>query len=124
VAEDLQPNREKVRRFEPTVGLAQGNGNHRADCTHFRIPEPKAEIDIVALGLKGDVFLGECKWGSVGRDDVDKLMARVDRIVPQLPGVRSVQLGLFSGGAIDTAVQSRIDSGEILLFTQSDLFPT
>ena len=82
------------------------------------------EIDIVALGLKGEVFLGECKWGSVGRDDVEKLMARVDRIVPQLPTVRSVQLGLFSGGAIDTAVQPRIDSGQILLFTKSDLFPT
>ena len=25
---------------------------------------------------------------------------------------------------LDTAVQSRIDSGQILLFTQSDLFPT
>mgnify|MGYP000744430383 CR=1 FL=1 len=82
------------------------------------------EIDVVALGTEGEVFLGECKWGSVGRDDVDKLMARVDMILPRLPNVRSVQLGLFSGGVMDRAVQPRIDSGQILHFTQADLFPS
>lgn len=85
--------------------------------------DAQEEIDIVALGMDGEVLLGECKWGSVGRDDVDTLMARVDRILPQIPNVRSVQIGLFSGGAIDTAVQPRIDSGQILLFTPADLFP-
>lgn len=86
--------------------------------------DAKDEIDLVALGTKGEVFLGECKWGSVGRDDVEKLKARADIILPQLPNVRSVQLGLFSGGAIDTAIQPRMDSGQILLFTQANLFPT
>lgn len=83
------------------------------------------EIDVVALDGKGTVLLAECKWGSVGRDDLRTLERRADLIVPRLRNVRSVRLAVFSAGEIlDGAVRERIESGDILHFSVDDLFDT
>ncbi|MDT8436636.1 MAG: ATP-binding protein [Gemmatimonadota bacterium] len=81
------------------------------------------EIDVVALDGSGSVLLGECKWGSVARDDLQKLERQADLILPHLGGVRTVSLALFSAGGIsDTVVQRRIDAGDLLHFSADDLF--
>lgn len=80
------------------------------------------EIDVVALGIEGELLVGECKWGRVGRDDLGRLEARADLLRAQLRTGRSVTLVLFARGPIDGAVQRRIDQDRILLFTPDDLF--
>ncbi len=34
------------------------------------------ELDVVAMGLDGDILVGECKWGRVDDADLNKLRAR------------------------------------------------
>ncbi len=81
------------------------------------------EVDVVALDGKGAVLLGECKWGSIGSDDLRALERRANLVVPRLGGVRAVTLALFSaGGSIDPIVRERIESGEVLHFSAEDLF--
>lgn len=81
------------------------------------------EVDLVAVDGGGGVLFGECKWGSVARDDLQKLERRTNLILPNLKGVRTVKLALFSAGGIaDTVVQQRIDAGEVLHFSADDLF--
>jgi hypothetical protein len=81
------------------------------------------EVDTVALGGRGGVLFGECKWGSVARDDLEKLERRANLILPHLEGVRTVTLALFSArGIADTVVQQRVDAGEVLHFSADDLF--
>lgn len=80
------------------------------------------ETDVVAIGVDGEVLLGECKWGNLGRDDLARLEARAALMLPQIRGLRSVRLAVFARGSIDRAIQPRIDSGQILSFTLDDLF--
>jgi uncharacterized protein len=81
------------------------------------------EVDVVAVDGSGGVLFGECKWGSVARDDLQKLERRANLILPNLKGVRTVTLVLFSAGRIaDTVVQQRVDAGEVLCFSADDLF--
>jgi uncharacterized protein len=81
------------------------------------------EVDVVAVDGSGRVLLGECKWGSVAREDLQKLERRANLILPNLDGVRTVTLALFSAGRIaDTIVQQRVDAGEVLYFSADDLF--
>jgi hypothetical protein len=81
------------------------------------------EVDVVAVDGSGGVLFGECKWGSVAREDLQKLERRANLILPNLEGVRTVTLALFSAGRIaDTVVQQRIDAGEVLCFSADDLF--
>lgn len=81
------------------------------------------EVDVVALDGRGGVLFGECKWGSVARDDLQKLERRANLVLPHLEGVRTVALALFSAGEIaDAVVQQRVDAGEVLHFSAEDLF--
>jgi hypothetical protein len=81
------------------------------------------EVDVVAVDGRGGVLFGECKWGSVARDDLQKLERRSNLILPHLKGVRTVALALFSAGGIaDPVVQQRVDTGEVLHFSADDLY--
>jgi hypothetical protein len=81
------------------------------------------EVDVVAVDGSGGVLFGECKWGSVARDDLQKLERRANLILPHVKGVRTVALALFSAGGIaDAVVQQRVDAGEVLHFSADDLF--
>lgn len=81
------------------------------------------EVDVVAVDAEGAVLLGECKWGTVGRDDLRTLERRADLVVAQLKHVRSVKLALFScGGISDTQTRARVESGDVLHFCADDLF--
>lgn len=79
------------------------------------------QLDVVALG-KGEVLLGECKWGNATREDLALLEARRDLILRELTGVRRVHLALFTGAPLrDKEVLRRIRLGELLHFTPADL---
>jgi AAA+ ATPase superfamily predicted ATPase len=81
------------------------------------------EVDVVAVDGRGSVLFGECKWGSVARDDLQKLEHRANLILPRLKGVRMVRLALFSAGGIaDVVVQKRVDAGDVLHISAEDLF--
>jgi len=81
------------------------------------------EVDVVALDGRGGVLFGECKWGSVGRDDFQKLERRANLILPLLKNVRTVTFALFTGtGTADAGTRERVAAGEVLLFSADDLF--
>lgn len=78
---------------------------------------------VVALGPDGEVLLGECKWGSIEREDVKTLERRRGLILKELQGVTRVYLAIFAGNPVsDLGLQARIDAGEVLHFTLDDLF--
>jgi AAA+ ATPase superfamily predicted ATPase len=75
------------------------------------------EVDVVALGLEGEVLFGEAKWGKVSRSDFTILKRRSELILPQIKGVRSVHYALFSAGGIqDEATRALIETEAILYF--------
>jgi len=81
------------------------------------------QIDVVALGPKGQVLIGECKWGSVTIDDVDKLNERRDIVLKELNGVTQVYVAVFAGHTIaDRQLKKLISKGEVLHFSLEDLF--
>lgn len=81
------------------------------------------EVDVVALGPDGEVLLGECKWGTVSRQDLETLSDRRDKVVQELRGVTRVHLAVFTGAPVtDPVVAARIASGEVLHFSIDDLY--
>jgi AAA+ ATPase superfamily predicted ATPase len=81
------------------------------------------QVDVVALGPRGQVLLGECKWSSITRADVATLERRRDLVLRELKGVTRVHLAAFAGHPIaDDAVKARIRKGELLHFSPEDLF--
>lgn len=84
--------------------------------------ESRNEIDVVALGADGELLLGECKWGSVGADDLRRLEARADLIAAELRGVRNVRFALFSGRDLDPGLAADVVAGRVLHFAARDLF--
>lgn len=87
--------------------------------------DSKNEIDVVAIGLDGDVLVGECKWGMVDDADMGKLRVRAKLLMADLPAgqpVRRVYLAFFSGNdAWSPGVAAAIASGEVLGFSSVDL---
>jgi len=81
------------------------------------------QIDVVALGPKGQVLLGECKWGKVTHQDLELLERRRDVVTRELRGTQRVHLALFAGGATakDRALTERVAAGGVRLFTFDDL---
>jgi hypothetical protein len=84
--------------------------------------DSRNEIDVVALGPRGELLLGECKWGTALLDDVRRLQARADLITTELAGVRTVRLAVFSGRGLAAELQPEIDAGRLLHFSADDLF--
>jgi AAA+ ATPase superfamily predicted ATPase len=81
------------------------------------------EVDIVALGSRGEVLFGEAKWGRVSARDLDTLQRRSELILPRLRGVRSVHFAVFaSRGLQEEAVRDRIEGGEATHFDADELF--
>jgi AAA+ ATPase superfamily predicted ATPase len=81
------------------------------------------QVDVLAIGADGDVLIGECKWGAVGREDLAVLAARRDLIIRELRGVTRVHLALFSGAPVaDAALRERIATGDVLHFSLDELY--
>ncbi len=87
--------------------------------------DSRNEIDIVAVGLDGDILVGECKWGRVDDPDLDTLRARAKLLLTDLPAgqpVHRVHFAVFSGDdAWSHGVAAAIASGDVLGFASADL---
>lgn len=83
------------------------------------------EIDVVALGVNGELLVGECKWGAVDDADLKKLRDRVALLQDELPAAaRSgpLHLACFSArGQWGAGVAREIAAGTVLGFTAADL---
>ncbi len=82
------------------------------------------QIDIVALGSRDELLVGECKWGAVSRPDLEKLRRRLDAVASELSGrPLTTHLALFSGsGEADADIRKAIRSGDVLFFGADDLY--
>lgn len=81
------------------------------------------QIDVVAMGPGGQVLLGECKWGTITRDDIQTLERRRDIVLKEIKGVTHVYLAAFAGSPItDRVLANRISTGEVLHFSPEDLY--
>jgi uncharacterized protein len=82
----------------------------------------RQEVDVVALGGRGEVLVGEAKWGPVTERHLRTLRQRAALVEAELGEVREVHLALFSGrGTFDDAVRAEADAGRVLLYTGDDL---
>jgi hypothetical protein len=80
------------------------------------------QIDVVALGGKREMLVGECKWGDVTVRELETLEQRGQLLARELGGVRRTHLALFSGnGHYDAGVKAAIDTGRVLGFTAADM---
>ncbi len=80
------------------------------------------EVDVVALGARGEVLVGEAKWGPVTEQHLSALRRRAELVAADLGGAGDVHLALFSGrGEADDAVRAEVEAGRVLLFTAGDI---
>lgn len=83
----------------------------------------QSEIDVVALGGRGHLLVGECKWGDVSASDLTRLRSRAERLLQELKGgPYQLHLALFAVGRIAPAVQAEAAAGRVLLFSAEDLY--
>jgi uncharacterized protein DUF234 len=80
------------------------------------------QVDVVAVGGKGELLAGECKWGRVTAAHLATLRARAPLLAAELGGITRIHTALFSGrGEADDEVRREAEAGTVLLFTAEDL---
>lgn len=80
------------------------------------------QVDVVAVGARGDLLVGECKWGRVTAAHLATLRARGEAVAAEVGGIRRVHAALFTGrGEIDDEVRREQEAGTVLLFRAEDL---
>lgn len=80
------------------------------------------EVDVVAFSARDELFVAECKWGSVSFTDLEKLRHRAELVRDEFGNVSSLTLGLFSGrGEWDRDVRQAAESGEVELYGPRDI---
>jgi uncharacterized protein len=80
------------------------------------------QVDVVAVGGRGELLVAECKWGRVTGAHLATLRERAQRLASELSGVRRVHTALFTGrGEADEEVQREVQAGNTLLFSGEDL---
>lgn len=80
------------------------------------------EIDLVAFGSRGEMLVGEAKWGPVTEHHLRSLKRRAALVQAECGNTTSVHLALFSGrGEADEVVRAEVEAGRVLLFTGEDV---
>ncbi|HEX8831195.1 MAG TPA: DUF234 domain-containing protein, partial [Longimicrobium sp.] len=80
------------------------------------------QVDVVAIGSKGQLLVGECKWGRVTGGHLAELRERATVVAAELKGVSRTYVVLFSGrGEADDEVRQEVAAGNALFFTPEDL---
>ncbi|MFL5381213.1 MAG: ATP-binding protein [Longimicrobiaceae bacterium] len=80
------------------------------------------QVDIVAIGGKGELLVGECKWGRVTGAHLRTLRTRASLVAAEAGGILRTYLALFTTrDVMDDELQREIERGDILLFTSDDL---
>lgn len=81
------------------------------------------EVDVVARGARGELFVGECKWGSLTGADLTLLRERGRLVAADLPQVSATTYGLFSASdRKDAALIRATEAGDVLHFGPEALF--
>lgn len=77
-----------------------------------------AEVDVVALGGRGELLVGQCKWRAVTGRHLTELRERATQLTQELGDATDIHLALFSGrGKADDQVRKEVEAGRVLLFT-------
>lgn len=77
------------------------------------------QVDVVAIGSRGELLVGEAKWGAVTQEDLTKLRQRALLLAAEVGGVSRIYHALFtSDGRIDAAIGSQPD---VLIVTGEDI---
>lgn len=80
------------------------------------------QVDVVALGSRGELLVGECKWGRVTAAHLATLRTRAQMVAAELGKIQKVHTALFTArGEADDEVQREAAAGTVLLFTAEDL---
>lgn len=81
------------------------------------------EVDVVALDEAGGLLVGECKWGTVGARDLDRLLERADLVAEAAGGIERITPVLFSArGLGDAEVEARVEDGEAFHIPVEEMF--
>jgi hypothetical protein len=85
-------------------------------------PGSSNQVDVVALGGKGLLLVGECKWGRVVGGDLALLRERAQLIAAELRNITRIHAVLFSArGEADDEVLREAAEGTVLYFRGEDL---
>lgn len=80
------------------------------------------QVDVVAVGARGELLAGESKWGRVTAAHLAALRERSQVVAAELGKVQKIHTALFSArGEFDDDVKREADAGMVLLFTAEDL---
>jgi len=80
------------------------------------------EVDLVAVGTRGELLIGEAKWGPVTERHLRTLKHRASLIAAERGDAPTVYLALFSGrGEADETVRAEAEAGRVLLLTGEDV---
>lgn len=80
------------------------------------------QVDVVAVGARGDLLIGECKWGRVSAAHLATLRTRGEAVAAELGGIRRVHAALFTGrGEMDDDIRHEREAGNLLVFGAEDL---
>jgi AAA+ ATPase superfamily predicted ATPase len=80
------------------------------------------QVDVAAWDGAGELFVAECKWGSVTAADLEALERRAQILAAELGSVRRTHLAVFSAqGRLASAVQRAVGAGRLHSYTALDL---
>ncbi|MFB6352287.1 MAG: DUF234 domain-containing protein, partial [Bradymonadaceae bacterium] len=81
------------------------------------------EVDVVVRGVDDELFVGECKWGTVTGKDLQKLKQRGRQIAEEIGDVPDIRYGVFSGrDEMTGGIEDAEANGEVTYFKGQDLF--
>jgi len=80
------------------------------------------QVDVVAIGGRDELLVGEAKWGRVTAAHLESLRTRAQAVAAELGSVGRIYTALFSGGnEADDAVRREAEAGAVLFFSAEDL---
>lgn len=80
------------------------------------------QVDVVAVGGRGELLVAECKWGRVTAAHLKTLRERGATVAAELGGIQRVYAAVFTGrGEVDEGVRREADGGDVLVFDAEDL---
>lgn len=86
----------------------------------WRAPGP--QIDMVAQASDGELLVGECKWGTVDRHDLERLRASTAELQQRIGAGPRVHYLLFAGrGTEDRGLLADVEEGQVRLLGPEQL---
>jgi uncharacterized protein len=81
-----------------------------------------SQVDVVATDRRGELLVGECKWGRVTAAHLESLRERAQVVAKEIGSITRIHLALFSGrNEADSTVRREAAAGNVLFFSAEDL---